>query len=141
MLRTNEVIFLTAQLRDCTYGYVASELKRLGMKELAPSHGAILITLYRRKALSLKDLAFLINKKKSSTTELVNKLIQLGYVEKTVSTEDQRIKLVRLTAQSLKLKEDFKELSRNVIGRTFKDFSVIEQQQFVQLLSKAIKNY
>jgi len=139
--RTNGIVFLTAQLRDNAYGHVASELKRLGMKGLAPSHGAILITLYREKALSLKALSIQINKKKSSTTELVDKLIRLGYVEKAVSPDDQRVKLVCLTQKSLLLKEDFKVLSDNVNSRVYEGFSEDEQQQLTYLLSKALKNY
>jgi len=139
--RTNGIVFLTAQLRDNAYEHVTSELKRLGMSGLAPSHGAILITLYREKALSLKELSVRINKKKSSTTELVDKLIRLGYVEKATSTEDQRVKLVRLTQQSLLLKDGFRELSENVNGRVYKGFSEAEQQQLTYLLSKALKNY
>jgi len=139
--RTNGIVFLTAQLRDYAYAHVTSELKRLGLVGLAPSHGAILITLYREKALSLKDLSIRINKKKSSTTELVDKLIRLGYVEKTSSTEDQRVKLVRLTPKSLAHKEDFKILSENVNGRVYKGFSEDEQQQLTYLISKALRNY
>lgn len=139
--RTNGVVFLAAELRDRAYEHVSRELKRLGMVDLAPSHGAILITLYREKALSLKDLAVRINKKKSSTTELVDKLIRLGYVEKATSTEDLRVKLVRLTPKSLALKADFKTLSDNVNGQVYKGFSEAEQQQFTQLLAKALKNY
>ena len=139
--RTNAIILLAAQLRDRAYEHVTSELKRLGMLGLAPSHGDILITLYREKALSLKELATRINKKKSSTTELVNKLIRLGYVEKAVSDLDQRVKLVRLTEQSLNLKDAFIELSDNVNGRVFQGFTKAEQKQLVQLLSKAVNNY
>jgi DNA-binding MarR family transcriptional regulator len=139
--RTNGIVFLTAQLRDCAYEHVTSELKRLGLIDLAPSHGAILITLYREKALSLKDLSIRINKKKSSTTELVDKLIRLGYVEKTTSTEDQRVKLVGLTPRSVALKDDFKTLSAHVNDRIYKGFSKEEQQQFTYLLTKALKNY
>ncbi len=141
MPRTNSVVFLAAELRDNAYEHVAGELRRLGMTGLAPSHGAILITLYREKALSLKDLAVHINKKKSSTTELVDKLIRLGYVEKTTSEEDQRVKLVRLTPKSLSHKEDFKTLSANVNGRVFKGFTDEEQQELVRLLAKSLKNY
>jgi len=139
--RTNGIVFSVAQLRDQAYEHVASELKRLGMTDLAPSHGAILITLYREKALSLKDLSVRIHKKKSSTTELVDKLIRLGYVEKTTSTEDQRMKLVRLTPKSVAHKEDFKVLSKNVNGRVYKGFSKEDQQLFTDLLSRALKNY
>jgi len=137
----NGIVFLTAQLRDNAYEHVTSELKRLGMVGLAPSHGAILITLYREKALSLKELSIRINKKKSSTTELVDKLIRLEYVEKAVLPEDQRVKLVRLTNKSLLLKDDFKELSENVNSRVYKGFSEAEQHQLTYLITKALKNY
>ncbi len=137
----NGIVFLTAQLRDNAYEHVTSELKRLGMVGLAPSHGAILITLYREKALSLKELSIRINKKKSSTTELVDKLIRLEYVEKAISLEDQRVKLVRLTNKSLLLKDVFKELSENVNSRVYKGFSEEEQHQLTYLIAKALKNY
>jgi len=139
--RTNGVIFQIAQLRDRAYEHVTAELRRLGLKDLAPSHGAILITLYREKALSLKDLSSRIHKKKSSTTELVDKLIRLGYVEKTSSVEDQRVKLVRLTDQSLLHKDDFRVLSENVNSRLYRGFSDAEQQQLNDLLTKALSNY
>ena len=139
--RTNAVILLAAQLRDRAYEHVSSELERLGISGCAPSHGAILIALYREKALSLKELAMRIDKKKSSTTELVDKLIRLGYVEKTVSDEDQRVKVVRLTQQSLDFKGAFIELTDNVNARVFKGFTKAEREQFVQLLSKAVNNY
>ena len=42
--RTSGIVFLVAQLRDNAYAHVTRELKRLGMVDLAPSHGAILIT-------------------------------------------------------------------------------------------------
>ncbi|MBK6999560.1 MAG: winged helix DNA-binding protein [Rhodoferax sp.] len=47
----------------------------------------------------------MIGKKKSSTTELVDKLIRLGYVEKTTDTADQRVKLIQLTPKSLAFKQ------------------------------------
>lgn len=140
-LRTNGIVFQVAELRDNAYEHVSRELKRLGMSELAPSHGAILITLYREKQLSLKELCERINKKKSSTTELVDKLIRLGYVEKTSSTEDQRVKLIRLTRKSLSHKQDFRELSDNVNSLLYKNFSEAEQEQLAFLLNKALSNY
>lgn len=139
--RTNGIVFQVAELRDNAYAHVSMELKRLGLTDLAPSHGAILITLYREKALSLKDLALRINKKKSSTTELVDKLIKLGFVEKTVSSEDQRVKLVKLTKKSLSHKNDFRVLSENVNDRLYQGFSDEEKQQLMLLITKALGNY
>ena len=140
-LRTNGIVFQIAELRDNAYEHVSMELRRLGLKDLAPSHGAILITLYREKALSLKELSIRINKKKSSTTELVDKLIRLGYVEKTTSQEDQRVKLVKLTEKSMSHKEDFSRLSERVNDRLYQGFSDEEKQQLTSLVLKALGNY
>ena len=62
-------------------------------------------------------------------------------VVEEIREEDQRVKLVRLTPQSLALKKSFKELSNKVNERVYRGFSVEEQSQLVQLLSKALKNY
>jgi DNA-binding MarR family transcriptional regulator len=62
-------------------------------------------------------------------------------VEKTISDEDQRVKVVRLTQQSLDFKDAFIELTDNVNARVFKGFTKAEREQFVQLLSKAVNNY
>lgn len=140
-LRTNGIVFQIAELRDNAYEHVSMELRRLGLKDLAPSHGAILITLYREKALSLKELSIRISKKKSSTTELVDKLIRLGYVEKTTSQEDQRVKLVKLTEKSMSHKEDFSRLSERVNDRLYQGFSDEEKQQLTSLVLKALGNY
>ncbi|MDK9558236.1 MarR family transcriptional regulator [Marinobacter sp. M216] len=140
-LRTNGIVFQVAELRDNAYEHVSRELRRLGLNDLAPSHGLILITLYREKALSLKDLSIRINKKKSSTTELVDKLIRLGYVEKTASSDDQRVKLVRLAQESLSHKDDFKELSDNVNGRLYQGFTAEDKRELMRLLNKALANY
>jgi MarR family transcriptional regulator, organic hydroperoxide resistance regulator len=140
MQRTDEIIYLAARLRDRAYTFITEELERMNV-EGAPSHGAILVALLRHQPLSLTELSQIIDKKKSSTTELVDKLIRLGYVEKTTDEHDQRIKLIRLTEKSLALKSRFAELTEKLMAKTYRGLSVEEQHQFVNLLAKIVNNF
>jgi MarR family transcriptional regulator, organic hydroperoxide resistance regulator len=140
MQRTDEIIYLAARLRDRAYTFITEELERMNV-EGAPSHGAILVALLRHQPLSLTELSQIIDKKKSSTTELVDKLIRLGYVEKTTDEHDQRIKLIRLTEKSLALKSRFAELTEKLMAKTYRGISVEEQQQVVNLLAKIVNNF
>ena len=107
----------------------------------APSHGAILVALLRQKQLSLTQLSKIIHKKKSSTTELVDKLIRLGYVEKTIDISDQRIKLIQLTPKSLALKGKFAELTQTLMEKTYRGVTQAEQDEVTRILGKILKNF
>lgn len=140
MYQSHEIIFLAERLRDGAYEFITTELSRMGVQG-APSHGAILVALLRQKQLSLTQLSKIIGKKKSSTTELVDKLIRLGYVEKTTEISDQRIKLIQLTPKSLALKGKFAELTQTLMEKTYSGVTLAEQQEVVRILGKILKNF
>ena len=140
MFDQDQFIILIAMLRDRAYEFITAELKRLGLKG-APSHGAIIVALLEHKQLSLKQLSVIIDKKKSSTTELVDKLIALGYVKKSADPQDQRIKLVALTDKSWALKKQFAEFTDNLTEKTFKGISQEERQEVIRIITKILKNF
>ncbi len=140
MYQSHEIIFLAERLRDGAYEFITKELSHMGV-EGAPSHGAILVALLKQKQLSLTQLSQIISKKKSSTTELVDKLIRLGYVEKTTDTNDQRIKLIQLTPKSLALKGKFAQLTKTLMEKTYRGVTLAEQQEVIRILGKILKNY
>ncbi len=140
MYQSDEIIYLAARLRDNAYEFITQELSRMELQG-APSHGAILVALLRQKQLSLTELSKIIDKKKSSTTELVDKLIRLGYVEKTTDTNDQRIKLIQLTPKSLALKGKFAELTQTLMEKTYRGVSEAEQQEVIRILGKILQNF
>lgn len=73
------------------------ELELRGIVGLAPTHGDILVALFRNESLSMRDLSETIQRDKSTVTALVNKLIKLGYVEKYKGTEDSRVSFTKVT--------------------------------------------
>ncbi len=140
MYGEDQFIILLAKLKDRAYEFIQAELKRLDI-EGAPSHGAILVALLQYKQLSLTELSKIIDKKKSSTTELVDKLIKIGYVEKTIDVHDQRIKLVQLTKKSMALKSKFAQFTKNLTDKTFQGVSEKEKQQTILVMDKILKNF
>ncbi|MEH6348308.1 MAG: MarR family transcriptional regulator [Bermanella sp.] len=140
MYGEDQFIILLAKLKDRAYEFIQAELKRLDI-EGAPSHGAILVALLHYKQLSLTELSKIIDKKKSSTTELVDKLIKIGYVEKTIDVHDQRIKLVQLTKKSMGLKSKFAQFTKNLTNKTFQGVSEKEKQQTILVMDKILKNF
>ena len=140
MYQSDDIIFFAARLRDRAYEFITHELSRMEVQG-APSHGAILVALLRRKQLSLTELSKIIDKKKSSTTELVDKLIRLGYVEKISADKDQRVKLIQLTPKSLALKGKFAKLTQALMAKTYEGVTETEKQEVVRILSKILKNF
>lgn len=111
------------------------------MEGLAPSHGDILSALFEYSSLTMKDLAREINKDKSTVTALVNKLLNLGYIERTRDLADSRIVYITLTEKGKSLKDDFKEISDKLIERVYKDISKNEQEVLINILTKIQDNF
>lgn len=72
-------------------------MKRRGIKGILPVHGDILYALMIHGELSMTQIAELVDRKKSTVTTLVDKLIHLGYIEKKRDLGDNRVYLISLT--------------------------------------------
>ena len=70
---------------------------------LVSSHGFILFQLAEKEKLTMKDIASIINRDKSTTTVLIKKLLDKGLVKQESSIDDKRIKYITLTAKGKKL--------------------------------------
>lgn len=112
------------------------ELEIRGITGLAPSHGDILVNLFRFGDLSMRDLAERINKDKSTVTALVNKLVKLGFVEKYKDPSDSRINVVKLTEEAVKKRELFIEVSRNITERVTRHVTEEEIEAALTVLKK-----
>jgi DNA-binding MarR family transcriptional regulator len=134
-------VTLISQIREKTDRFLISEMKRHDMAGLAPSHGDILWTLFKNEAISMKELAELIDRDKSTVTALVNKLIFLGYVWKQPDSADSRLSLISLTSQGRELKDDLIEISQKLIAKFYKTLSEDERGSLIGLLTKINDNW
>lgn len=122
--------------------FIERELERRGEKGLVVSHGSILTALYKNNGeLPMKEIADRINRSKSTVTQLVEKLINTGYVKKQVSAEDRRVHMIVLTEKGWQFKDIFIEISHEVNELFFADFSDLEIEMFLKMLLKIKNNF
>ena len=79
----DRTIYYIARISDKAARLLTRELRERGHQGLAPSHGDIMVALFKHRRLSMKELARIIDRDKSTVTGLVDKLVRLGYLEKS----------------------------------------------------------
>jgi DNA-binding MarR family transcriptional regulator len=140
-MKTDHVIALIARNRREAHRFISRELDRRGISGLAPSHGAILSTLYARGPVCMQELARRIDRDKSTVTALVRRLTEAGYLRTGKEAGDGRRTIVRLTAKGRALKPDFEDISRKLIARALGGFSRPERESLVKGLSRMVENW
>ncbi|MCP4602600.1 MAG: MarR family transcriptional regulator [Proteobacteria bacterium] len=140
-MKIDKIIYLIGRIREKANRYITDELTSRGIVGLAPSHGDILFALLKNGNLHMKELAQIIDRKKTTITTLIEKLVKLGYVEKTVDENDKRYYVVSLTKKGRSLKSDLIDISHNLITKTYKGIPPNEREMLVRVLSKINENW
>ncbi|MGF9700772.1 MarR family winged helix-turn-helix transcriptional regulator [Paenibacillus sp. MABNR03] len=113
---------------------IIQELEQHDITGIVPSHGDILMFLYLEDSLSIKMLAERVHRTQPTVTVLVNKLEKLGYVERSKSPEDSRVKFIRLTEQGRQLKPIFEQVSETIRDMVYGDMTDEQAEQLESLL-------
>ncbi|MCP3922161.1 MAG: MarR family transcriptional regulator [Desulfobacterales bacterium] len=141
MLNETELIIYTiSQIRDKAHKFIIAELKNHNIKGLLPIHGDILYVLFSHKELSMKDIAKLIDRKKSTVTTLIEKLIKLGFIDKRKDVNDKRSFIISLTAKGKSIGGDLKSISKRLIDKVYQDMGVEDRLHLAKLLRKINSN-
>lgn len=127
-------IALIARIRDHVNKRIVQELEQHDVTGIVPSHGDILMFLYREDSLSIKMLAERVHRTQPTVTVLVNKLEKLGYVERSKSAEDSRVTLIRLTVQGQQLKPIFEQVSETIQDMVYGGMTDEQAEQLESLL-------
>jgi len=93
-----------ALLDSATEAYLAEfrrELEKAGYEDIRPTHGCV-FRFVRENGMRLTELATYAGMTKQSVGELVDDLVDQGYVERTPDPEDRRAKLICLTDKGVK---------------------------------------
>lgn len=131
---------LISHIKEQVDRLIIREMSERNIAGLVPSHGGILMALYQSKTLTMRELANLIGKDKSTVTALVNKLISYGYVKKEKDPYDNRRTFVSLTEKGEEVKPYFEEISKKLISTIYGDMSEEEQQGLINLLNRVRGN-
>src|SRR3954447_6277716 len=90
---------LMGLLDSATEAYLAEvrrELEKAGYEDIRPTHGCV-FRFVREDGMRLTELAMYAGMTKQSVGELVDDLVDQGYVERTPDPQDRRAKLICLT--------------------------------------------
>lgn len=138
MLKYNAAATIS-KIRDAVNKMIVSELERVGIEGLAPSHGDILVFLYQKNRLSVKELAEKIHRKQPTVTVLADKLAKLGYVEKIKSEEDSRVTWIQLTEKGKRLEPIFHSISKKLNDAIYGSLDDSEKEQLESTLENMLR--
>jgi len=138
---TDHIISLISRIREKANRLITAELSARGLHGLKPIHGDLLFTLFTSDRPTMKELADRVDRKKSTVTTLVDKLVHLGFAVKTRDDEDSRVFRVSLTPQGKALKPELVNISEKLIARVYKDMPKEERKQMVRLLTRINDNW
>lgn len=141
-MKTIKVVGLISNIREKSAQFINNQLRENGVEGLINSHGTILSILYDYDGkITMNEIGKIIGKKKSTLTDLIRKLVELGYITREKSEKDSRVVEITLTEKGWEFKPLFEEISDNLLEKTYKDFTEEEKETLMLLLNRIRKNY
>ena len=133
------ILSLISKIHEKGNRFIIEELKNNGAEGLVPSHGDILVCLYKNSKMTMKDIANCIHRTKPTVTVLVDKLEKLGYLKREASDEDSRSTNIVLTQKGEDFKVTFEKISKELNEMLYKNLSPEESELMEKLLRKVLK--
>ena len=130
------MLSLISKISEKGNRFIIEELKKNGVVGLVPSHGDILVCLYKNDKMTMKDIADKIHRTRPTVTVLVDKLEKLGYLKREVFEKDNRYTYICLTQKGLDFKPIFEQISNNLNDMLYKNLSDSEADILEELLRK-----
>ncbi len=139
--KINKSISKISHIHSLSADFLTEQLSEKGLENFASSHGNILFQLSLVESMKMNELSEKINRDKSTTTVLVQKLINEGLVEVKSSEIDKRSKLIKLSEKGREYNKLTSDLSANLIKTFYNGFSEEEKEIFYSLLCRIEKNF
>ncbi|MBK5252448.1 MAG: MarR family transcriptional regulator [Peptostreptococcaceae bacterium] len=136
------IIYYITRIRKKSGLFIENLLKAKGLDGLCASHETILSALYAEdRPLAMKDISNRISRNKSTTSQLVDKLVKFGYAEKIHCKNDRRVNYVFLTQNGKDIQANFQTISAELIETAYENFSTEEIEELLRLLKKLSNNF
>jgi DNA-binding MarR family transcriptional regulator len=113
------------------------DLEDAGYADIRPTHGCV-FRFVRDDGMRLTELARLAGMTKQSVGEVVDELVDLGYVERIPDPEDRRAKLICLTKRGIEAQGVGFGLLADVESRWAERFGATRVKQLRKLLEEAV---
>lgn len=94
--------------------------------------------ILRRGALATGQLAFQLKISPPAISQLTDRLIRKGLIERTAAADDRRCVIVALSAHGCQLVDQFRQRRREIFSRALKHLSKEEQAEINEVLIKVV---
>lgn len=136
-----EISDYNAHLQSVINNFFKEKLKECGHDVIKPSYGKLLSIVYDEGGtVQIKSICDALLKKKPTVTEMINRMIKLGYLAKTQCCKDRRVSYVTLTPKAVDFKEDFDRISEELYTKMFQGFSEEEKEKMMAFTIRLINN-
>lgn len=126
--------------REITQNIYAQVEERLLKYGLVKGQAQLLLIIRDNEDCTQKDLANYFNVKYSSMSERLNKLEDLGYIERTQDGDNLKYKRITITSEGKAAAVQCRRILNDIEGNLFKDFSDKEVSQFEKMLMRVVEN-
>ena len=137
----SSITSLISKIHSLASDFLRLQLEKENLPEFVSSHGNILFQLSQVDKLTMTELAQKINRDKSTTTVLVRKLINVGYVEREQSTADNRVVYIRLSPAGRAHTRATQQISGLLNNTCYTGFSEKEKEDVYNLLLRIAENF
>lgn len=137
-MKHQAILNYASRLREAGNAFILDELEKVGLKDIAPSHGIVMHLLFEAGELNMSELALRARRTKSTLTTLVTKLEKSGYVERLPDPTDSRGVKVRLTDKGKSLEPAFIAISDGLQNLILSKLTEDEAVQLESLLAKCV---
>jgi DNA-binding MarR family transcriptional regulator len=107
---------------------------------ITPSQGFVLRFVAKNSSANVKAVTQALNTTSSATTQLVDGLVEKGYLIRRVDSKDKRITTLLLSLKAKKLFKEFEEKSLQKMTTLFDVFTDRELTQYATLNKKITDN-
>jgi DNA-binding MarR family transcriptional regulator len=132
--------------QDSASGTDSADAKKAGEEKNCPSAGvlkrdAVLpFLLCRKEGMKQKEIADEIRVSPSTLSEMINRLVEDGYVERRTGAGDRRVKMLFLTEKGVGRAEYMLSQITLVVDSLFVNLDDAEKQELIRLLDKLVGN-
>lgn len=136
-----EIVYLSSLLNEKAGDFIQEELKKYGCAELKMAHGDIFHTLFEAGELSAKEIAERTRRSKSTVSELVDRLVKLGYVCKKPDPADARGVKISLTEKGIAFETVFRKISEDLSKKILSAVGREELKTAEKIMRKLTSNF
>lgn len=100
---------------------------------------AQVLRVLRRGALPTGQLAGELRISAPAITQLTDRLIRKGLIERRATADDRRCVIVALSERGASLVDQFRQRRRDIFSRALADLSETDQKQVIEVLGRVVK--